>query len=398
MFHVELRPHRHGVLVRDMESKNGVFVNGVQIHSAVVPPSTVLILGKARVMVQPAEEFVLSLSKASSFGGLVGSSQAMRQMYTALERLAPLDLTVLLLGETGTGKELAARALHTAGRRSSKPFVVLDATTIPASLAASTLFGHEKGAFTGANESRIGVFEAANGGTLFIDEVGELPLELQPLLLRVLQERQVVPVGSTKPRKIDVRIVCATWRDLRTMVNRGIFRGDLYHRLAQSVVHLPSLEERREDISLIVHHFLANIPIEERAARAITQESIEALGIRAFPGNIRELRNTVELLARIANGPTITMEDLAIERRFAAERCADVPVARGFSDDSLPEMVPLEMFKEAKRTSLDEFEKAYLVNLLQRIGNNLSKAAAVSGLERHSLRELLRKHGLYHTK
>jgi DNA-binding NtrC family response regulator len=332
----------------------------------------------------------------------------MRELYAMLERLARTDLTVLIEGDTGTGKEVAARALHELGRRKSEPFVVLDCTAIPPNLAESVLFGHEKGAFTGANERRIGLFEAAHGGTLFIDELGELPVDLQPKLLRVLERREVVAVGASKPRPVDVRIVSATWRDTRTLVNQGTFREDLYYRLAQARVRLPTLMERPEDIKPLVQHFLAKIPWDVEAARAITNEALESIATRSFPGNVRELKTTVERVAMLAEGATIGSGDLAFERILAVERGRSAP--RGMRMSALPPQpgsqpgsqpqLPdfdddaIEPFKEAKRTLIDDFEKGYLARLLARAGTNISRAASLAGIERQSLRDLLKKHGL----
>jgi len=401
-FHVELAPTEDGIRVTDLDSSNGVFIGGIQIERAIVPPGSSLLVGATVLTVELAASFALPQSDAQSFGPLIGAAPPMRQLYSVLERLARTELSMLINGETGTGKELAARALHAASSRADKPFVVLDCTTIPANLAASVLFGHEKGAFTGANERRIGVIEAAHGGVLFIDEVGELPLELQPMLLRVLQQREIVPVGSTRPRSVNIRVISATWRDLRGMVNNGTFREDLYYRLAQVSVAMPALAERREDIGLLTRHFLARLPAELPAARDITAGALAALASRPFPGNIRELHSTVERLALLAAGPTITEADFTFERmlvtaRSAAER-TPAPPASAVSGDRAWPGEPVEPFKSAKRTYIDEFEKNYLALLLERTANNISQAAAVAGLERHSLRELLRKHGLYQAK
>jgi DNA-binding NtrC family response regulator len=342
----------------------------------------------------PAEE-----STETSFGGLIGQSTVMRDLYSLLARLARNDLSVVMQGATGTGKEEAARALQTRSRRSSGPFVVLDCTAIPPTLAPSILFGHEKGAFTGATERRSGVFESANDGVLFIDEVGELPLDLQPLLLRVLENREVVPVGATRPRRVNVRVISATWRDLRAMVNKGTFREDLYYRLAQAALWMPSLDERRDDIPLLVQHFLARLPREVPAARSASPEALAMLAARSFPGNVRELRNTVERMALLADGPVVTAADLRFERMLATVRTNTPPAAVSpYALAASDEMILNEPFKEAKRTIVDEFEHGYLVQLLERAQRNLTRAALLAGLERHNLRDLLKKHGLYAAK
>mgnify|MGYP002147621017 CR=1 FL=1 len=409
-FHMELGPTEDGIRVQDLDSRNGIFIGGVQIERALVPPGSSLMLGSTVLTVELAPGEAPPESAGRSFGPLVGEAPVMRQLYALLERLAPTELSVLIRGETGTGKELAARALHQKGLRAGRPFVVLDCTTIPTHLATSVLFGHERGAFTGAGERRIGVFEAAHGGVLFIDEVGELPLDQQPMLLRVLQQREIVPLGSTKPRPVDLRVIAASWRDLRAMVNKGTFREDLYYRLAQVTVVMPSLSERQTDIPLLVRHILSRLPNDLPAARDITDEAMAMLRARPFPGNIRELHSTVERLAHLASGPAITAADLAFERMLATARGGEAPGSeppaasarslRGIETELevASRSGALEPFKEAKRTCIDEFEKTYLEHLLERTANNISQAAALAGLERHSLRELLRKHGLYQTK
>jgi DNA-binding NtrC family response regulator len=396
--HAELLVTERGLLVRDLDSVNGVISGDVRVVQALIRPGCALALGATVLLVEPAGGPADARpvdTPSRSFGSLVGEAPAMRALYSMLERLARTDLSVLIQGQTGTGKELAARALHAAGARAEGPFMVLDCTTIPATLATSFLFGHEKGAFTGATERRIGVFEAAHGGVLFMDEVGELSADLQPLLLRVLQHREVTPVGSTRPRPVDIRVISATWRDLRAMVNQGTFREDLYYRLAQATLWMPSLAERKEDIGLLVQHFLGRMP-RSVIARSIAPAALAALAARPFPGNVRELQNTVERLARLAEGPVITEGDLAFERMLAAERKgASSP---GLAPPRTSAAGPVPAFKTARRTMIDEFERNYLVRLLQRAGNNLSRAAALAELERHNLRDLLKRHGLYSPK
>ena len=393
-FHAELSVTPAGrVRVRDLGSRNGTHVGPAALDDAAVLPGTVLTLGATSVRVELGVAVESPESSATSFGALVGTSPAMRSLFALLQRLARTDLSVLIEGETGTGKELVARALHEQGRRAAGPFVVLDCSAVPATLAQSVLFGHEKGAFTGASERRVGVFEAAAGGTVFLDEVGELSPELQPMLLRVLQAREVQPLGASRPRPVDVRVLCATWRDLRAMINRGAFREDLFYRLAQATVRVPPLTAREGDVPTLVTHLLARIPPHVQAARSITPEALDALVARRYPGNVRELASTVERLALLADGPVITAADLAFDRMLGAAR-GPAP-----SHEAPPPPVPtgdeVQPFKEAKRTLVDEFERAYLARLLVRCDNNLSRAAAVADLKRFNLRELLKKHGLY---
>ncbi|WP_437717297.1 sigma 54-interacting transcriptional regulator [Sorangium sp. So ce448] len=397
-FHVELSSVEGGLRVRDLESTNGTYFAGALIESAVVPSGAVLELGDSRIRVEAGHAFALPSHDARSFGELRGASAAMRELFHVLAKVARTELAVLFEGATGTGKELAARAVHAASACAGGPFVVLDCTAIPGSLAESVLFGHDRGAFTGASEARGGIFEAADGGTLFLDEIGELPLELQPKLLRVLERREVLRVGSTAARPLRVRVLSATWRDLRAMVNQGRFREDLYFRLVQARVELPPLDAHREDVALLVGHFLASRPAGAPGARAISDEALDELCGRDYRGNVRELKSVVERAAALADGEVVTAADLAFERMLSGERRrAPHEAHRARSSELPPEGAPgdaLAPFKEAKRGLIEEFERDYLTRLLARAGNNISRAAALAGLERHSLRDLLRKHGL----
>ena len=398
-FHVEIcaAEERGGILVNDLSSRNGTLYAGARLDKAVVPSGATLEVGSTILRVELDAAFTTEVADLPAFGELRGRNVTMRELFSTLARLARTDLSILVEGQTGTGKELAARAVHDASNYAQGPFVVLDCTAIPNTLAESVLFGHERGAFTGASERRVGVFEAAEGGTIFLDEVGELPLELQPKLLRVLERREVVRVGSTTPRPVQVRVISATWRDLRTMINQGKFREDLYYRLAQARTVIPPMRERPEDIPLLVYHFLQRLPAGQ-GARQISPEALAELQRREYAGNVRELKSTVERAAMMAEGAVITNADLAFERMLSGERArapspASAPPAQGPA--SVPNANdPIAPFKEAKRTLIDEFEKDYLSRLLQRTGNNLSRAAALAGIERHYLRDLFRKHGL----
>ena len=348
-FHLEVWATEGGIVVRDLGSHNGTLAGGIALKHASVPTGTELSIGDTTVELRGGERAVVERSKAVSFGGLVGSSQAMRELYVVLERLAPANLSVLLEGEKGTGKELAARALHEVGTRASGPFVTVRCSAIPPELADGVL----------------AELDAAAGGTFFLDDVAALAPDLQTKLDRVLD------------RAGDVRLISATWQSLRELVNCGAFREDLYFRLAQARVRVPALRERAEDIKPLVLHFLSSIPWEEKAARAFASDALEAIAQRPLPGNVRELRSTVERVARLAEGPTIMAQDLAFERLIGADPGA-----------------ALEPFKDAKRTVIDEFEKEYLSRLLARAGTNVSRAAALAGIERQSLRDLLKRHGL----
>ena len=380
-FHVEVTAVEGGIEVRDLGSSNGTLYHGARFERAIVPPGSVIQLGASSVKLETTHP-VEAPGQAASFGALKAASVSMMRLFGSLARLATTELSVLVHGPTGTGKELVARALHEASRRASGPFVVLDCTSIPSQLAESVLFGHERGAFTGANERQRGVFEAADGGTVFLDEIGELPLDLQPKLLRVLEQRTVARVGSTQQRAVNVRVISATWRDLRSAINANRFREDLYHRLAQANVELPPLEKRREDIPVLVADVLASLPRDRECARSIDASALAELDARAWPGNVRELRNVVERAAWMALGDVITASDLAFERRLTA---APRPAAP--TDD-------IDPFKEAKRTLIDDFERSYLEKLFARTQGNISRAAALAGIERAYVRTLFRKHGL----
>lgn len=394
-FHVELSPTEQGIRVLDRSSTNGVSVGGIKIVEAIVPSGAALQLGAAVVVVEYGADYELPTLDVMKYGPLVGGSLAMRRLYAVLDRLAPTDLSVLIEGETGTGKQLAAQVLHErAGGRGEVP--VLDCAAIPHDLADSVLFGHVKGAFTGAKESQIGVFELASGGALFIDEIGEFPLDLQPKLLRVLQEGQIKPVGAKEYRRVDVRVISATWRDLRSMVNSGTFREDLYQRMVGVTIRMPSLSERIEDIPWLVEHFLTYCAPPGQSPKGISDDVLASIASRPFVGNVRELRTAVQRLSKISRGPTITMDDLAFDRYLTT--CSTRPGAPATLESGVKRAaydVPFGPLKESRRSCAEEFEKTYLRRLMEQTQGNLTRAAALAGVERHSLRELLRKHDLY---
>ena len=398
-FHVELISLPHGVLVKDAGSRNGTFVaGGIRITEAVVPPGTMIMVGTTTLRIDRMQDAGprTAAPELASFGRLRASSAMMRSLFAVLARVAPTELSILIEGQTGTGKELVADAIHRASPRANGPFSILDCTSVPRALAESVLFGHERGAFTGAEEARPGIFEAGEGGTVFIDEIGELPIDLQPKLLRVLEKREVVRIGGNRTIPVNVRVIAATWRDLRKMVNTGTFREDLYFRIAQARVGIPPLSERTDDIPALVYHFLQSLPPQAPGARMITREALDELRTRAWPGNVRELRSTVERAAMLAQGATITPADLGFERLIAGERNRQPAPATAAmnANENAPAQEALPDFKAAKRTLVDEFERGYLASLLERSGDNLTRASAISGIERHHLRDLLRKHGL----
>ncbi len=383
-FHVEIVGTERGIEVRDLQSYNGTFYEGARIIEAVLAPGSVLAIGESSIRVDTAASHPVAVAARNSFHGLIGRSPAMLDLYAAIERVGPTELNVLVEGPTGSGKEVVARALHAASDP-SRPFTVLDCASVPAMLAESVLFGHVRGAFTGATETRMGVFEAADGGSVFLDEIGELPLALQPKLLRVLEQRLVTRIGDTKARPVNVRVISATWRDLRRMVNQGLFRDDLYFRLAQVRLEIPSLAERPDDIELLAKEFLRRLPRNVQCARSFTREALSELRTRTFPGNVRELRNIVERSAVLSEGPAIRPQDLAVDRLLERGR-------EGGHGDAPSESLD---FKTAKRTAIDDFEREFLERLLARSEGNIAKAAALAAIERHYLRALLKRHGLH---
>jgi transcriptional regulator with GAF, ATPase, and Fis domain len=389
--HFEIEAQERGFLLRDLDSTNGTSCGEVKVREAWLAHGQIVRAGQTALRFESLEGTVdLAVSVRDSFHELLGQSPRMREIFLLLERVAPTDLTVLVRGETGTGKELVARALHRASPRSLRPLVVQDCSAIPKDLIESTLFGHEKGSFTGAVERKIGCFEQAEGGTIFLDEVGELDLSLQPKLLRVLESRMIKRVGGTREIPVDVRVVAATNRDLRKMVTTGTFREDLYYRLGVISVELPALRERPDDIPALVENFLAQVatrrfPGESRHFE-VTQEAIERLLAYGWPGNVRELRNTVERAASLSESTLLGVTDL-----LPSSRTNLMPVGPGSAGRFVEEGLP---FKEAKQRVIDEFEAAYLRALFDRHGDNVTRSAQAAGLTRYHLRELAKRYGI----
>jgi transcriptional regulator with GAF, ATPase, and Fis domain len=321
--------------------------------------------------VEPYEEFELE--------GAIGESLAMRRIFRVVDGVAATDATVLLMGETGTGKDVLARAIAKRSPR-GQPFIVVDCGAVTQSLLASELFGHERGAFTGAVSQRKGAFELATGGTIFLDEIGELPLDVQPMLLRILESREYRRVGGAQTLKADVRVVAATSRDLEQEVNLGQFREDLYFRLAVVPIHVPPLRARREDIPALVEHILARIKAPEGLRPSA--RSMQWLSSHDWPGNVRELRNLLEravYMSQAAKSPELLLPALPA----GAEAAGDV---FRFSLD--------ETYRDARARVEDEFEQRYVTWLLEQHAGNLSAAARAVQMDRKYLHTLARKHGL----
>ena len=379
--HLELTRVPAGVRVRDLDSTNGTWLGTNRIIEAEIGPGSELTIGDSLLRLETDATVVSPpVAESDSFGNLVGRSAVMRELFATLERIAPKELGVLIQGETGTGKEEVARAIHAASPRAGGPFTVIDATALPEALAESLLFGHEKGAFTGAHERQIGFFEAARGGTVFIDEVGELPSILQSKFLRVLERREITRVGGHSPLPIDVRVLAATNRDLRNAIDKGRFREDLYFRLAQVRVFVPPLRQRVEDLPLIAAKLLARAGSDAM----IDVEALEHLSAMPWPGNVRELNNVLLRAGAMAQDGVIRRLDVAGEGEGF----------RGTAD----ERSPLDLsgkFSDAKDRAIERFERAYLALLMKRCQGNLSAAARQADVARHHLRDLLKKRGLY---
>jgi transcriptional regulator with GAF, ATPase, and Fis domain len=373
--HAELDPRDDGLWVRDLGSRNGTLVDGLRVEGARVPEGSVVRLGNTRLAVSaPTEPVAVDLWPADRFGGLLGKSAAMRELFARLAKVAALDATVLVQGETGTGKELVARAIHDASPRAERPFVIVDCAALPENLLETELFGHARGAFTGAVASRAGAFEVAAGGTVFLDEIGELPLPMQPKLLRVLESQMVRRVGETAHRPVECRFISATNRDLRQLVNAGAFRDDLYFRLAVVPIRVPPLREHLDDIAYLVEHFAKGRPAE-----AAGEETLRELTARPWLGNVRELRNFVE--QAVAFGPR---QALAMLPAGAAPAPRDV----------LPVVNVERPFKEVREEWMNHLERQYVSALLERHGGNVSAVADAAGLDRTYVHRLIKKHDL----
>jgi len=373
-FHCEVFVDRDGrAWVKDLGSRNGTRVNGVRVREAELQEGMVLRVGQLELVFTPlAERNELPVAPVTSFGTLVGSSVPLRTAFAQLAKAAAKDVTVLLTGESGTGKSEAAELLHEQSGRAAKPLRVVDCAAVPANLLESELFGHERGAFTGAIQRRVGVFEEAEGGTVFLDEVGELPLELQPKLLRVLEAREVRRLGANRYLPVDVRVVAATNRDLRAEVNVGRFRPDLYFRLAVLTVRLPPLRERPGDIPLIAKQLLGRLTLDEETRRALAEPAfLSRLQLSPWPGNVRELRNHLERCAALQEALQPASEDPSPQHLDAL-------------DVSIP-------FSEARRRLLDTFEQGYVRALLDRHDGNVSRAAATAGVDRAHLHRIMRR-------
>jgi DNA-binding NtrC family response regulator len=395
--HFEIVRDGKGYLLRDLKSTNGTFLDGAEIKEAYLRSGSVISAGAAQIKFQPFEERIEILpADKDQLGELVGRSTRMREIYGLIERIAPTDATVLLEGETGTGKDLVARTIHDLSRRKGGPFIVVDCGAVTGSLIESELFGHEKGAFTGANASRQGAFELAHGGTVFLDELGELSLDLQPKLLRVLEQRELRRVGGNKTIKVDLRVIAATKKDLRSEVEKGKFREDLYFRLSVVPITMPPLRARREDIPLLVQQFLARLAGPGVELPKIDEATMAAMQAHDWPGNVRELRNVLERAIAIGADPSRLIAPLGGfgGGGHASPRPPGFPGATSGEPQLPAEFDPSVPFRDHKERWNDLFERRYLTWLLGRSEGNISKAARDADMDRKYLHKLLKKHGI----
>jgi len=405
-YHARIYTEGDDFLVEDLKSTTGTWVNRVRVRDAWLKSGSTIRLGNTNFRFSILSEKVeIQPSQHEALGSIVGKSESMRRLMGVIEKVAPTGATIVLEGETGTGKEVVARTIHQCSLRAAQTFIVFDCGAVQQNLIESELFGHEKGSFTGALASRQGLFEMAHGGTIFLDEIGELALDLQPKLLRALEQREVRRVGGNRPIKIDVRVIAATNRDLAAEVKANRFREDLFYRLGVVRLHLPPLRERREDIRLLLQHMLKHGafnrvgPIEGGVQRVkgVAHEALASMVNYDWPGNVRELGNVVERACSFAEGDFIQVEDLpdhiggnGTVRSRRSEAHPTEPLRPQTSAPLLSE----QTFKIAKEAWLGAFERDYLATLLARHSGNLSQAAREAEVDRKHFRRLARKYNL----
>jgi transcriptional regulator with GAF, ATPase, and Fis domain len=413
-YHCKIVQEESGYVLYDLGSTNGTFVNKVRIREAYLKPGCTVQLGQSEMKFFAGEEEVeIVPSRKDHLGDLIGKSAKMREIYAILEKIAPTNTTVVVEGETGTGKEVVAQTIHKLSLRAQGPLMVFDCGAVPENLVESELFGHEKGSFTGAIMTRQGLFEMGDAGTVFLDELGELPLDLQPKLLRALEQREIRRVGSNRPLKVDVRIIAATNRNLEDEVRAGRFRQDLFYRLSVVRLILPALRERVDDIPLLVRHFLRNAqynrgPSGEPRIKNVTRECMDVLTAYRWPGNVRELVNAVERAVSFADGELLDARDLPEHIRDSVlagpaqvavptpQRAAASPFQAAITPAAPPPRPAAEVFdstfKEAKERWVSSFERDYIVALLKKNGGNISHAAREADIDRKYFRKLMKKY------
>jgi DNA-binding NtrC family response regulator len=386
-YHLELLRRDDQIEVQDHGSTNGTAVGPVFITRGTIKPGTSLQLGKTTIAVTDGEPVTLETLDSDALGKLRGNEPVMRQLMAVVKRAALSDVSILLLGETGTGKEVIAHAIHEQSPRANHPFETVDCGALLPTLIASELFGHERGAFTGADQQHIGAFERAHGGTLFLDEVGELPPAVQAALLGALERRSFRRLGGQKPIHVDVRVISATHRDLRSEVNSGQFRQDLYYRVAVLLLRVPPLRDRPGDIPILLEHFLREGAYAGELDELFPPTTVAALKAHHWPGNVRELRNFVDAALALGHAPSLDTNALQGGTTDAPTSSEPSPPSVDAPSADLP-------YSEARAQVLQTFELAYFKNLLENSKGNVSLAARKAKMDRSYLMQILRRHGI----
>jgi DNA-binding NtrC family response regulator len=381
--HLTVRRQGEVFVVQDLGSTNGTFIDGAQVKEGFLRAGALLEVGDVQLRFQPMlKSLEVNPTADDRLGDLVGKSLPMRQIFALIQRIAPTDSTLLLIGETGCGKGAAARTIHKLSPRATGPFVIFDCASVSENLIESELFGHEKGAFTGAIAQRVGCLERADGGTLFLDEIDDLPLDLQPKLLRALEDREFRRLGqSGGSHKFDTRVIAASKKDLWAETQGGRFREDLYFRLSVFTLTLPTLRDRKEDIPLLVDAMAAG-----NLWGRLSDKQHEQFTAHTWPGNVRELRNAVERFKHVADIPELASESFL--REYTGPEKSD------------GETLPVNYagpFKDVKDDLIRGFEREYLTRLLAKTRGNIAKSARDAGLDRKHLYSLLHKYGLVQT-
>jgi len=387
-FHCEIRRIRDEYLLVDHDSTNGTYVGNLRVREAYLYANCDFSLGNSVIRFEPLiEEIQVVPLENNRYGELIGGAPRMCEIYGLIDKIAPSELSVVIEGETGTGKELVARAIHQFSRRSQGPLVIFDCSAFPENLLESELFGHEKGSFSGAVRTHRGVFERAEGGTIFFDELGEMSTSLQPKFLRALESGEIRRVGGERTIRVDVRVVAATNRNLAHMVEDGSFRQDLYYRLAKVRLTLPPLRKRIQDLELLINHFLNDLRDKNpmTRARCFSEEALLVMRGYDWPGNIRELRNVVERATAFCDGDQITPEDLPSDLQARLGRTTR-------SHSVVAAVDPGTGLKEAKESMVARFERDYLVGLLERHNMNISRVAREAGIDRRHVYRLIKKY------
>ena len=387
--HAELRPTDEGIEIRDLSSRNGTYCDALRIREVIARDEVRLRLGPIELKLhRPEESTDVDLWPRSHFGPLVGRSAVMRGLFQQLSRLAPSDATVMIKGDTGTGKELVARAIHEFSNRRAGAYMVIDCSTLHPDLAESELFGHARGSFSGAVQNTAGAFEAADGGTLFLDEIGELPLKVQAKFLRALEARAIRRVGETNWRPVNVRVISASHRDLREMVNERTFREDLYFRLAVIPVRVPKLRERAEDIPMLVEHFVET----HRGLQMPSAEVMKRLVAEPWTGNVRALRNAVDRASALGWDATVAADPDADGDDATDVRPSAVEPVDGASAADRPTL--RESFYEARKRGEERAEREYLTLLMSRYPGDIYGAAIRAVMHHTYLRKKLKEYGM----